>query len=385
MRFSALDGWRGIAAIFVALYHLEFYNHIQDSAFLRNSYLFVDFFFILSGFVISHAYTDRLKNLLQIKEFIILRVARLWPLHLFVLALFVLLEIVKLVLFQIGGWGADVPPFTNQFSSYSLFTNIFLLQSLNIHNSLSWNFPSWSISVELYTYVVFAVVIGISNKYKILLKYSYFLVIVMSLIILFFSVESINDATYKNGVFRCFIGFFLGSICYQLYTRVTNIKIPAATIVEAFLVLAIIAFIVLAGSNKYSLLAPVVFSVAIFFFAFEQGFISKLLKNKYIQNLGVWSYSIYMLHAFIVLLIGRSINVFEQIMNDSYTVQHVINESENIELFYILNLYVMDVLTFFYIVFLIFIASLSYRYIEVKGAKLRGLEMPWSYHYGRVR
>ena len=56
MRFRALDSWRGIAACLVALYHLDAYSHLFDVPFLRNSYLMVDFFFVLSGFVIAANY-----------------------------------------------------------------------------------------------------------------------------------------------------------------------------------------------------------------------------------------------------------------------------------------------------------------------------------------
>jgi peptidoglycan/LPS O-acetylase OafA/YrhL len=60
-RFIALDSWRGIAACLVALFHLEayshlVYSHLNAAPFLRNSWLFVDFFFVLSGFVIAANY-----------------------------------------------------------------------------------------------------------------------------------------------------------------------------------------------------------------------------------------------------------------------------------------------------------------------------------------
>ena len=62
-RFTALDGWRGICALLVALYHFHATSHFEQLAFIRHAYLLVDFFFVLSGFVITYAYWARLHTL----------------------------------------------------------------------------------------------------------------------------------------------------------------------------------------------------------------------------------------------------------------------------------------------------------------------------------
>src|SRR5258705_13801306 len=85
-RFVVLDSWRGIAACLVALFHLDAYSHLYDVPFLRNSWLFVDFFFVLSGFVIAANYQQRLRDGFGVGRFLLLRLGRLYPLHLFMLA-----------------------------------------------------------------------------------------------------------------------------------------------------------------------------------------------------------------------------------------------------------------------------------------------------------
>ena len=62
VRFEVLDAWRGIAALLVAVYHFQTMHHAAFLPFVRNSYLFVDFFFVVSGFVIAHAYAGRLET-----------------------------------------------------------------------------------------------------------------------------------------------------------------------------------------------------------------------------------------------------------------------------------------------------------------------------------
>src|SRR6266576_119115 len=90
-RFVVLDSWRGIAACLVALFHLEAYSHLVYShlhgvPFLGNSWLFVDFFFVLSGFVIAANYQQRLLDGFGVGRFLLLRLGRLYPLHFAVLA-----------------------------------------------------------------------------------------------------------------------------------------------------------------------------------------------------------------------------------------------------------------------------------------------------------
>lgn len=59
-RYEILDGLRGVAAMLVVAYHLlETYFHSFPNQPINHGYLAVDFFFVLSGFVIGYAYDDR--------------------------------------------------------------------------------------------------------------------------------------------------------------------------------------------------------------------------------------------------------------------------------------------------------------------------------------
>lgn len=61
-RFLVLDSWRGICALLVALFHFPTGSMISQSAFVGSSYLFVDFFFVLSGFVLASGYLRTLNR-----------------------------------------------------------------------------------------------------------------------------------------------------------------------------------------------------------------------------------------------------------------------------------------------------------------------------------
>jgi len=75
--FQALDGLRGVAAVFVAMRHTAFFHN----AGIKGGYLAVDLFFVLSGFVIAHAYERRLAAGLTPARFMLMRYLRLWPVY----------------------------------------------------------------------------------------------------------------------------------------------------------------------------------------------------------------------------------------------------------------------------------------------------------------
>ena len=75
-----LDALRGVAAISVMLYH--FSPFITDGKVLPSSYLAVDLFFLLSGFVIAHAYDRKIESGMGFGTFLLIRLIRLYPLYL---------------------------------------------------------------------------------------------------------------------------------------------------------------------------------------------------------------------------------------------------------------------------------------------------------------
>ena len=78
-RFHLLDALRGIAALLIVVYHLP---PSLSPLPLKTTYLAVDFFFCLSGFVIAFSYEKRLADSLSFKDFFVARMIRLYPVYL---------------------------------------------------------------------------------------------------------------------------------------------------------------------------------------------------------------------------------------------------------------------------------------------------------------
>ncbi len=75
--FATLDGLRGVAAVFVAMRHISFFHGLN----IHGGYMAVDLFFVLSGFVIAHAYEQRFERGLSPARFLAARYLRLWPVY----------------------------------------------------------------------------------------------------------------------------------------------------------------------------------------------------------------------------------------------------------------------------------------------------------------
>ncbi len=301
IRFETLDSWRGICAILVAMMHFPASGMLAENAFVRSAYLFVDYFFVLSGFVIAHGYGQKLTDGASYTRFLVLRVGRIYPLHLAVLLLFVGFELLRLAVPALRGDGAA--PFTEGNSIGALVSNVFLLNGMGVNDRLTWNGPSWSISAEMWTYVLFGAAL-------LLLRRRLWIALVAAVlicpVILYLYAPRHMDATYDFGFIRCVYGFSLGVLLYDLSKR--GFAPGAArdarslmvwTVVELAAVIAVVAFVSTTAHSALSFAAPLLFTMVLGIFIRERGLVSGLLRTRLFVWLGSLSYGIYMLHIFV--------------------------------------------------------------------------------------
>ncbi|MFD2934560.1 acyltransferase family protein [Spirosoma flavum] len=297
MRFRAVDSFRGMAAIMVILFHLQHLNLLSGSTFIAKSDIFVDFFFVLSGFVMTHSNYDRLTNLVSIKAFMIKRFKRLYPLHLFTLLLVLLFELFR---YGVNRFVVPLsnPVFAEDRSLTSFIANLTLTQSLNLFNDVTWNGPSWSISVEFYTYLAWALCLVVFRKNLLLLCS-------ISFSLLAWFIVRHNGSiiyNYDYGFVRCVYSFLIGMLTYRLSRRLPSgfsyWQYSGAEI--GLLGLTVVA--VSSFTHAESWLMPLLFALVISVFSREMGVVSKLLVNDRLAFLGKLSYSYYLNH-FVVLAV----------------------------------------------------------------------------------
>ncbi|RWA76689.1 acyltransferase [Mesorhizobium sp.] len=303
-RFLVLDSWRGICALLVALFHFPTTSMISQSAFVGGSYLFVDFFFVLSGFVIASSYGGRLSEPDGLARFALVRFGRIYPLHLLMLAAFVAFEAARLVLPALHG-GSGAAPFTDGFGLKSLIANLLLLQGVGVEDHLSWNAPSWSISAEFFTYLLFAGVVFATGRRA----WIWFVAAAVTapFFLLAFSTRHM-DVSFDFGFIRCLYGFSLGALlAWFQHDSIAEARQALAggagravwTLAELVMIAVIGVFVSAAGTNDAGIAAPLVFALALYLFAHEGGLISAALRSRPMLLLGSLSYSIYMVHIFV--------------------------------------------------------------------------------------
>ena len=295
----------------VVLFHLEMFTDttLIKNGFVHHANLFVDFFFVLSGFVIAYNYQN-IETGTQLNTFFSKRFFRLYPLHFLMLMIFLAEESVK----HIAANYVQVNNLNwigNNINSF--FTSLFLLNSVKLPGILdvSWNMPSWSISAEMISYVFFGLLLFLINKskagaYK---NYIYIVVVLTGMYAIFYLTGSLRlTYTYEYGFLRGLIGFFTGLLCYNTYREVKELFSKFSRLFFNISELVLIVFIIymVSEGERYldqGYIYEILFFTSILVFAFQRGIVSDNLKRfEVLHNLGKYSYSIYMTHILIISL-----------------------------------------------------------------------------------
>ena len=302
MRFQALDSWRGVAALLVVVYHGAFAGPLSVQGLGRGGFLWVDFFFVLSGFVVAHAYGERLTSARAAGGFLIRRFGRLWPLHVATLLGFVAAEALNAWLRAHAGATTAFAPSPNDNTLATFLDNLLLLNAMGLAHGQSWNGASWSIGAEFWTYIVFAAVLLAARGAR-LPAFAAIAATAAVALTLLTTHRPPMDATADLGFLRALYGFFVGALTQAAYrgwsARGFALSGRGAALAEIGVTALALALLVLFADGVLGLAAPLVFAPMVFVFAAEAGPLSRLLRAPPFVKLGAWSYSIYLAHPLI--------------------------------------------------------------------------------------
>ncbi|MBS2098230.1 acyltransferase family protein [Carboxylicivirga linearis] len=260
----------------------------------------VSFFYILSGFILSYVYQDKIvTQSISIKDFYISRFARIYPLHI----------ITFLLILPIA------PEFYNPTNYYGwlikIATQLTLTQSFIPKESIyfSFNAPSWSLSNALFFYLIFP--FAIRSFYRLKQNKVFRAAVICMFILLPFVMINTNQSLqhwlyYINPVIRSF-DFIIGILLFHFHqiiigrVRLTKLSLTVLEISTIFVFALFLYYHNLVPEViKYSYYTWLPLSLIILVFSFQKGYLSDILNNRLLITLGKSSFGIYLFHRVVI-------------------------------------------------------------------------------------
>jgi peptidoglycan/LPS O-acetylase OafA/YrhL len=361
---TTLTPLRGIAALIVVIFHSNLmfmaFMPIDKPHVVTSGWLWVDFFFVLSGFIIAYVYGENFKesvNTASYWKYIKARFARVYPLH-FITMIWSLICALIIIHYADG----IHPFFWAMLNPLSAIPSLFLVQSLGLYISAPLNTPAWSLSTEWWMYMIFPFLVPffqrITSSGKVL---SLVGIVGLYLFVKYYlgaiglpfpggspSINVVSDF----GVFRCLAGFLLGMLLFSLYQESVGYNFfKQNRVFVVFFVAALIAM----QLGAEDILVIALFPFIILSAAYNRSVIKKILEIPVLQRLGDWSFSVYMVHVPIIYVFWIYQTINDPLKWSQFPPNSALQPN------YTTGLWMCFVIVGLTLLF----ASLTYKYIEV--------------------
>ncbi len=296
IKFDNLTAARGLAALFIVLYHAigSFGpTHLVNTMF-SFGYIAVDLFFVMSGFIIAYSTKgtfDRI-TLKNSSNFILKRIARIYPNHALVILLYLLLLFAYTILKP-----NSPPPEKLELSSLIYFLT---LTNNILYDKLDWNGPSWSISAEFLAYIAFPYIYFCLTRLhgKFMWLVCLASITALAAVYYFNGFHSIGDGITSIGIYRCLFEFICGCTIYFSGQRISRAFLASLIILVVVGLATYILF-------TFNVILITSIMVLITYFMTTQSiklaFTTKSLApaSQALNFLGEISYSLYIIHFFV--------------------------------------------------------------------------------------
>jgi len=305
-KIGALAGARAFPPLMVVMFHFSeghHYSHFRPLDLLAaRGYLWVEFFFVLSGFILTYAYWARIRDLFARRGYLVFlraRLIRLYPLHLFMLLLLLAIVVGLRALAAHGGYLSIFDARYHQDVSVKGFwLSVLLVHAWNTMNTLTWNGVSWFVSVEFALCLVFPVFLWLAEG-RLWRGFALIAAGLAGLLALLFTSQHGLDITYHNGVLRGLSDFAVGVGMAVLFRQLK----PRDQLPEwmhsglQILILSLLGYVVMNtgwSHTRMDIFTVLPLMMLVFALAFDRGLVARLLQMRLPQLMGEWSYAVYL-------------------------------------------------------------------------------------------
>lgn len=304
-RFAFADGLRGLAALWVVLFHASEGKHIEHIKDSIPSFLYkllfefgdlgVAVFFVLSGFVMALTVQKSTVNSKFAAKFILRRLVRLVPPYYFAIAFALIMLLVKSKVLHTE---------FSMVSMQSILAHAFFLQDFLSIDQINTVF--WTLCIEVQFYISFIMIIWIADQAKSLFNINQSRLVIVALscaIALIWAFQFETDSLWSGG-FISFWYSFLAGVLVNLALAHSGIS---RKITVGYLLLLALAAI----TTQSMFIFAVVITSILLLAAGVKGKMNEWLNWRWVQSLGLISYSLYLLHNPIS---GASFNVLKRFL-----------------------------------------------------------------------
>ena len=310
MNTTQLTFTRFIAAFFIVFLHFGGDLFTTDNNFIKifrnHLYLGVDYFYVLSGFVMMLAYGKN--KSINFFNYMQNRIARIYPLHVFSLLLTILISLII---------SFNYLKFWN-FSIIDFILNSFLLQSWFPTSALNFNSPSWSVYTEMFFYICFPFLLNnfinkFTQKTVISVFIIFWLICQMGMNLFYFSkyydgYESLSRYFLYYNPFLHLNSFCIGLTFGILFNKhkKSAYKNYDLKIIAVFIFCSILVYFFHNLFMHNGLLA-IPFGLMIYWIASNDGKLTQLFRHRWLIHLGEISFAVYLLQTPIFLATKKNI------------------------------------------------------------------------------
>jgi peptidoglycan/LPS O-acetylase OafA/YrhL len=355
VHLRALEGWRGVTALLVVLFHFSAVHTLFFHEWLRYLSPVLEFFFIVSGFVMALGFSEKVKNASTFWAFVVRRAGRVWPLHLTTLGLLLLIPLVR---FFIG----SPEIFSGSMTLESLPYQILILQTWWPDIALTWNYPAWTLTGEMFAYLLMALLVLVSTSERMRWVLGLLIIGVAGLFYYDAMLKTVNYNTIS--VSRAVTGFFVGFLLYHFWRAYPLRSRAIANVMEITTIIAFVGLLIWHPRGIAYFSVHVLFILVVYTYASDLGVVSRILFLPPFQWLGKKSFSMYMFHGVVttwIMITARAIELrtgiqlTEIVLPPAHDHTRVISLPEQ---------WMNDALTIGYIVIVLIGSAVLFRWVE---------------------